>query len=485
MRALFLLLLIHPAFVRADDGEDDKESGRKLAAHELVAKWNDSDKQVTKLRAERTDAIATRRALLNKITSTKNQSKRAKGQKRIADLSDQIIAFDTQLSALELERASVLDAVAQLKSSEAIEYLTKKGLKLATDPALRRAVASAIARSKFAGPDALIDVLSSAKKPALLVPLLQALGERGGSAQSVPILAKYLRHREWTVRVAAAFALAATGLPQGLEPVLVAMESADNKSREQRELVAALERYTGQKHGVFPDIWRKWYDDEKLNVNAGRVPLGKGARGVIKTDQGVFYGIPQIDRAIYVVDVSGSMDVSMDNPRWIDGEAVPARDDEVSRFDAAMKELVRAMRKLNAKTTFAVVLYSSDVNPLTDKMLAATKVNRVAIEKVLVNASASGSTNIYAALDHALRLAGVHPDEPKKKQVADAIYLVSDGSPTTSAGKPEDPKRVLLAAREWNALGKVAIHTIGIGKQHNRGFLEALAKQNGGRYYSR
>jgi hypothetical protein len=476
MRTLLLLLSLVPAFARADDAE---------TARKLIDSWNDGGKRVAKLRVELTSARSTRQAFLQKAARAKNLSKRSQANKQAEQVRDQIAIHDKELSKLELARAEVLASVVKLRSAEAIGYLAKDGLKDATDPALRRSVATAIARSKSAGPDVLIAALANAKKPELVVPLLQALGEKGGSATAVPTLANYLRHREWTVRVAAAFAMAATGSPDGLEPVLIRMEAADKKSREQRELVAALERYTGQKHGVYPDVWRKWFNDEKLNIAAGRVPLGKGARGVVKADQGAFYGIPQIGRAIYVVDVSGSMDVSMDNPKWIDGEAIPARDDEVSRFDAAMKELIRAMRKLHPKTTFAVVLYSSDVNPLTVKMLPAVKANRVAVERELAQTSAGGSTNIYAALDYAMRLAGAHPDSPKQKQVADAIYLLSDGSPTTSAGKTEDPQRTLLAAREWNALGKVAIHTIGIGKQHNRGFLEALAKQNGGRYYSR
>ena len=452
---------------------------------ELIAQWNGGRNALIESRAKRTDLMDAQAKLQRDLAKARNASKRNDIRTRMEALKEQIATVDAVLTRAEVERAGILNRIAKIKSAEDGTWLATKGLAQAKDPALRRAIAGAIVRAKGVGPDALIKALASARKPELVVPLLQALGEVGASAEAVPPLSAYLKHKEWTVRVAAAFALAATGQAAGLEPVLVALERAPKKSREQRELAAAMERYTGQKHGAFPDVWRKWYETEKLNIEAGRVPLGKGARGVIKSDQGAFYGIPQVGRIIYVVDISGSMEVAIDNPKWIDGEAVPAADDETSRFDAAMKELVRAMRKLHPKTTFAVVLYSSDVKPLTMAMLKANKGNRAAIEKEIAHQGAGGSTNIYAALEFAMRLAGVHPDLKKQKQVADAIYLLSDGAPTTSAGKTEDPERTLLAVREWNALGKVAIHTIGIGKQHSRGFLETLAKQNGGKYYAR
>ena len=115
--------------------------------------------------------------------------------------------------------------------------------------------------------------------------------------------------------------------------------------------------------------------------------------------------------------------------------------------------------------------------------LVAAPADLLVVTMLQRDASPARLPSRYAALDRALRLAGVHAQQTATKQVADAIYLLSDGSPTDSKGKTEDPERTLLAVRQWNGLGKVAIHTIGIGRQHNRAFLEALAEQNGGRYY--
>jgi hypothetical protein len=62
------------------------------------------------------------------------------------------------------------------------------------------------------------------------------------------------------------------------------------------------------------------------------------------------------------------------------------------------------------------------------------------------------------------------------------IYLVSDGAPTNSKGQAEDPQRTLQAVRQWNAMKRIAIHTIGIGKEHSESFMRTLAEENGGDY---
>ncbi|MHC4407577.1 MAG: vWA domain-containing protein [Planctomycetota bacterium] len=477
MRILIALLAAAVALAAEDSAE---------GAGELFKAWTRAADSTAKLRKEWSGLRSDRQRTEAKVFTTKNASKRAGLVDKLKKIDAELGAVDERLGVAEREAAKTLQAIGKLKSAEAMAWFASTGLKKAKDPLVRRAMARAVARSKAAGPDALLAALGASKKAEMIVPLLQALGKHAASERALPILTRYLTHRDWTVRVAAAFALARSARPEGIEPVLIAFKTTAPKSRERSELAAALTRYTGENHGPFPDIWWKWWQAEKLNVLAGRVPLGKGARHAKSTgSQGSFYGIPQEEaRIIYVVDVSGSMDVSMSNPRWIDGNAVPAADDEDSRFDAALRELLRAIRKLGPKTTFSVVLYSSHVKTLADSMLPATPANRARIEKELAHTGPGGSTNIYAALDRAMRLAGVHPEEKSAKQVADAIYLLSDGSPTNAKGKSEDPERILLAARAWNALGKVAIHTIGIGKQHNRGFLEALATQNGGRYYA-
>ena len=290
------------------------------------------------------------------------------------------------------ERA-VLDAIDSMKSAEVAQWIAATGLGRAKDPVLRRTAAMNIVRSPAADDAAIFAALGKARKADTIVPLLQALARRTkgsdsvASDRAVPVIVAHLKNKDWAVRVAAGQALAALARPACVEPLIEALTAAANRSREQRELAVALTWLTGQKHGPYPDVWAKWWKDEHLNVKAGRVPLGGGARRGArdtagKADQGSFYGIPQIaERIIYMVDISGSMEVSMANPQWIDGESVPARDDEDSRFDAGMRELIRATRKLRPRSAFAVIVYSSQVRALHDKMTPATKENRAKLDR--------------------------------------------------------------------------------------------------------
>ena len=66
--------------------------------------------------------------------------------------------------------------------------------------------------------------------------------------------------------------------------------------------------------------------------------------------------------------------------------------------------------------------------------------------------------------------------------MADTIFLLTDGSPTTPNGKNADTKKILEAARLWNSLGHITIHTVGIGDKLNVGFLSQLAEEHNGRF---
>ena len=499
MRGLLPLLVIAGSLLAGSPDEDHKSritAIQKLgaedsadAAKRLFDLWSGASGETQRLRGAVTKLRVSRAGLDKKLRKQKDSRKRSSLRARISEIDTELIRIDRQLARVEIRRAAVLDALDAMKSAEVARWMATKGLARAKDPVLRRTAAMNIVRSRDADEGALIIALGKARKPDVIVPLLQALARRtSGYETAVPIVIAQLKHKDWVVRVAAGQALAALARPEGVEPLIATLKRAPNRSREQRELAAALTWLTGQKHGPYPDVWATWWKDEHLNVKAGRVTLGKGARkSAGKGEQGSFYGIPQTaERIIYVVDISGSMEVSLKNPQWVDGESVPARDDEDSRFDAAMRELIRATRKLRPRSTFAVFLYSSKVRPLHDKMTPATKENRAKMELELAHLGPEGSTNIYAAMEAALRLAGVYNPgvTGKPKQVADAIILLSDGSPTDAKGKREDPERTLAAVKEWNALKRIAVHTIGIGRDHNRTFLQRLAEENDGQYYA-
>ena len=86
------------------------------------------------------------------------------------------------------------------------------------------------------------------------------------------------------------------------------------------------------------------------------------------------------------------------------------------------------------------------------------------------------------AIVEIVEIAGAGAKKKGAPLAADTIYLLTDGTPTTPDGKKVDTNKILEAARKWNALGLVTVHTIGIGKNLNRPFLEQLAREHNGKF---
>ena len=459
------------------------------AAELLLTVWTRLEKESAKQRKALFKNRLKIRAVRAKLRDPKlkDRGKRRQIKEELAKQNDADSGLNTRLAALEIEQAAIVTGVRTMKAPATVEWMAETGIARAKSAVLRQEFAMRVAESGAAGVQALLVALDGTKASGVAVSLLRALEKKGEAVgPGLSVVLKQLSHKDWAVRVAAAFVVARAAQPEGVAALVRQVQRETGNSRAQREIARALAALTGQNLGAEPAHWALWWRDNEEKVMAGKVLLGQGRRGAVKSDQGRFYGIPQTDdRIIYVFDTSGSMDVSMENPKFVDGGAVAADDDEDSRFDVALRELLRASRQLRDKASYAVVVYSDHaLSLLGDELVAATKKNHARMEQELARIGPEGKTNIYEALDLALRIANVHPESKRGPSRADAVYLISDGSPTGADGKIEDPDRTLQAVRSWNAMRRVAIHTIGIGREHNSTFLERLALENGGRYYA-
>lgn len=396
---------------------------------------------------------------------------------------------DAKQSALlaqrEREQAAVLDAFAGFKEPATIAWLADQGLRRAQEPLILHAIALRVAMSGGAGVSTLLVAVDRVRKPEEIVPLLHALAKRGKElGPGIPSILRHLQHKDWAVRAAAAHAIAASAQPEAVGALVASIALEKPDTRVMTEMARALQALTGEKLGPYPDLWARWWDANRARVFAGEVALGKGdATPAGEGRSGQYYGIPQDStRIIYVLDVSGSMTVSMEDPKWVDNLPVEAGPGEESRYDAARRELLRAVRNLRRGTHFAVVLFSNEVKTLHTELVPADEKRANELEARLNELAAEGSTNAYAALDRAIRLAGASSEGTRTELRADEIFFVSDGAPTDAAGQVEDYNRVLQAVRQWNAMKRVVIHTIGIGKEHNVRFMKQLASENGGQY---
>ncbi|MGQ0612186.1 MAG: vWA domain-containing protein [Planctomycetaceae bacterium] len=452
------------------------------AAQTLLETWDDLEKEALKRRKELHAVLLKLRTLEGDRLRTgvyPSTPERTELVKREAELSGAQMQTDA-------EQGAVLAGIRALRSTEALAWLADEGIAKVTSPLLLHEISLHLVSSQDTGISALIVALERARRPEQLVPLLTALERRGREAgpSAVPTLLRLLPHGDWVVRAAVARAMAALALPECVGPLVEAVQKEKRDTRGLQEFIGALQILTGQPIGPFPDIWARWYADRRDDVLNGRIPLGRGKAGSDEAGPGGrFYGIPQDSlRIVYVLDISGSMEVSFTNPKWVDNLPVPPKADEESRFSAARSELLRATKSLRSGTHYAVLLFSDHVFPLHDDLVPVSEKAHARLTEDLSASQPGGNTNIRAAMEAAVRLSGVHPDEPAKDARADAIFLVSDGGPTDALGNREDPEWTLQAVRNWNALRRVTVHTIGIGREHGAGFLRALAEQNGGRY---
>ncbi len=448
------------------------------AAETLFTVWDALEEETKGLRRE----VFELRARIRRARA----DPRAAAELTALDARD--VELNSRLGALELERSAILSGVKAFKAPPALDWLKERGLVRARSPALLRVAAARVGAAAEGGMAALLDALAKTREAGQAVALLDALAEnaQGIKVPGLPTVLRRLSERDGAVRAAAARAVARSALPDGVGPLVRQVQRETPRSRTERELLDALRLLTGANPGDDPRVWAAWWRDHEAEVMGGKIALGIGKPARVTTDQGNFYGIPQIEqRIIYVLDRSGSMVASMEEPRFIAGGAVAARDDEDSRFDAAVRELLRAARSLRKDACYTLVAYSDHAEVLPGEDLEpATPERHARLADALARMGPEGQTNIYEALDLALRLAGVHPEEPPGPAKADAIYLLTDGAPTDAKGRTEDPERTLEAAREWNALRRVAIHTIGIGAEHNSALLRQLAEEHGGDYYA-
>jgi Mg-chelatase subunit ChlD len=297
-----------------------------------------------------------------------------------------------------------------------------------------------------------------------------------------------LQHEDAAVREQAAWALAHLGAAEGIEPLVARM--AQEGGRTQRRFGIALEILTGVQLGDSARAWQEWLEREGADFVAGRKPLGKGRSALADALGGggdprkqdvYYYGIPQEGHSIvYVIDCSGSMQVSIKAPKHDANGPVDAGPD--SRMEATKDALIEVLGKLTKEDKFNVVCFNDVVLPYLKSMTVATPKEIAKAQEWVRALHPASTTNIHDAMQEAFRLAGMGAQDKYYKSAVDTIFLLTDGSPTRADNQPDSTERILEACRRWNPVKHVVIHTIGIGKELNAPFLQQIAKENGGRF---
>ena len=181
-----------------------------------------------------------------------------------------------------------------------------------------------------------------------------------------------------------------------------------------------------------------------------------------------------------------------------------------TKLELAREELARAISKLEDGTVFAIILWSTEVECITNGWVKADAASKAKWAKAAKEIEPVALTNMHGGLMGAMRVTdkGFKVGVPAEPSVdpdciisgADCIVFLTDGwgswSDDSSAQTKDDPRggtgkigdgTHILGPEIWpdiarqNLFRKVIIHCIGIGN-HDKECLRHLAKDSGGTY---
>ncbi|MCA8978016.1 MAG: hypothetical protein KDC98_25040 [Planctomycetes bacterium] len=329
-----------------------------------------------------------------------------------------------------------------------------------------------------------------------------ALGRRAAEGQGGKWIAAQLIHKNPDIRIAAARALAGMASPIAIELLIDRIDAEQGAVRE--AVLDALVVLTGKDPGGSTASWRAWLQAEGGPFLAGTVELGRGSASLRQrprsghTVSGTYFGIEQTgDSILYVFDNSQSMQAKLGGagkgPGPITGGAPQ------TRWDLCRRELKHALAALPQHKRFNLVAFANRILTFAPTMTAATEDNVARAIEWLDGLKLEFQTNVFDAFETAFALAGRGVGDRYYPSEVDTIFFLSDGGPTiANLAKPgigpDNADCILRAVRRWNALGRVTVHSIGLGLQNRKRerddqgrlfpavFLRQLAEQNGGRF---
>jgi hypothetical protein len=334
----------------------------------------------------------------------------------------------------------------------------------------------------------LVKALGDERTPKTWMVIADAVSSYGTpNKEATAALIPMLSHRYWQLRVTAAQALARVGTEDALDALIERFNREDG--RLHRELYAALKAVSQDDLGKNPETWRKWWEQQK-EEHGGLGPQPE-KRATLDgryappekpgpKDPG-YYGHKIFSQSVgFVLDTSGSMDKTILVPEEAAKE-LGGLPHGGTRFDLAKLVLIDALNKLDPRTRFNLVFFSTDVRPWKHKLMPATPGNVNSAEGAIKAQPSSGETNIHGALKAALGLGDSSAIDADLDPIPDTVYFLTDGSPTR--GEITTAPELLSWFASLNRFAKVQLHVIAMG---NLGvdlpFLRKLAEIGGGEF---
>jgi HEAT repeat protein len=262
---------------------------------------------------------------------------------------------------------------------------------------------------------------------------------------------------------------------------------AQAAAREEGEIAVALDDYlfqlTGYSYRDAPRTWRRWYEK-----HAGAIAKGTFERFEEEPKAGEktvasFFTIPiESERLVFAIDISGSMTEEDLKPRDAVTKGLMRQHGlAANRMGVAQAEAIRAVTGLPDDALFNIVAYSDYAKAMSRKLREATPNTKKYAVRWIKQLRTGDLTNFYDGLatcfgDPLARAGGAG----RFDRMPDTIIFLTDGIP--SRGRLTGQQALLDATLLWNEVADVAVHTVGLGKEHDRELLKKLAESNHGYY---
>jgi len=361
-----------------------------------------------------------------------------------------------------------------LSEPEALELCLQQALARDELPmSLRFALVEHTAPLEARGAQLLAEGWRREREPSELAVRLVAAGALGVHAQALgPRVLELLQHQRDDLRSLAADTLAKLAWAPALEPLVLSLARAEGRSK--RRIARALHVLTGVHAGASPSAWRRWFDQEGAAWVAGEHELG-GHEDSADSPAGAgrYHGIVIVgERVLFVLDRSKSMSQTV---------ATGAEEGE-TRMQRALEELIATLGSLPEHMQFGVVVFAGRVTRFQPGLVSASAENIAAAQAWVTELELELGTAVYDALESAFQIAGHPPADDWHALGVDTMFLLTDGRPVLSGGKNDNLGRIRADLRRWNLLGRVVVHTIGLGDNVPKQFMRRLAQENGGTF---
>ncbi len=341
---------------------------------------------------------------------------------------------------------------------------------------VQRLVLYALEQQKGSDVDAVLLAAAKDRDPMVAAQAALVLGSRETlPSGAVPVLIDLLGHKDWQVRSAAARTLLRHPDKAAVPALAKALEEAEGRDR--RDLVAALEKTTGETFGYDPKAWirlAKGEDPASIPRTPVQVPTAfgipiYGQRVVVVLDNSLRMSDPHPFDAARLRELCTTPD-----PPPVPWYRMKTNDQFAHGY---VKHLVG---NLPRGSKFGLVIFNTLVNNVFEGFIPAGGAAEKRTDDTLDGLLPDDGIDSYDALMTALNMGGAK-EKSAWRNGPDEILFITVNFPT--AGEVKEADVVAAAVGLVARLRLVPIHAVGI-HFHPYDMCRRIAALSGGEYVS-